>query len=89
MNEEAGYLQDKPLLEECADAVSITLDSAARSWIERWTFEGGIYEDAPKFPSKPYRDVSEPGLAKAVIEVLRRRHLLTDQAIEILKREQL
>lgn len=85
MTEQAGYMNQSDLMEECAEAVEHAFDHAGRSWVERWTFPGGIYSDAPDFPSTPYADVSATGIAKVVLSVLCKRGLINLQGLELIK----
>ena len=57
--------------EAVARAVEAELDRDFDVWLERWTFEGGSYLDAPEPPMKRYK-TSPKRIATAAIEAAER-----------------
>ena len=57
------------LRELIARAIGAKIDASFESWKERWTFEGGILDDAPKVPSR-LSEISGHELADAILSAL-------------------
>lgn len=76
MSEAAGFLNQPDLIAECADAISCT----AFDWIKEKNVDGVNDGGWLEVPLEVH--------AKAVIDVLRKRGLITEQGLDLIKSEE-
>ncbi len=85
MTNHPGHLQDKPLIEECAEAICDWTDDRSGFY---QNMKGSAADTQYQFSDDFAHAIAEyRRQAFGVLEVLRTRHLLNEQGIEIVKRE--